>query len=83
MGLTHPISAWFDPDILPFADIYGFDGYETWSSEMESFINVALTSFAKHFTDVSMYYVQDCLRKYKMAISWKLADLRVSLLPLS
>ena len=33
---------------------------------MESFTNVALTSFPKHLTSVSLFYVQDC--------SWKSSE---------
>ena len=65
MGLTHHICASLEADNLPFADIYGFHGYETLWTEIGSFNYAALASFATLFADVSIYYDRDCLRKFK------------------
>ena len=67
MGLTHLICACLEADNLPFADIYGFHGCETLWTEIGSFNYAALASFARLFANVSKYYDQDCLRKYKNA----------------
>jgi len=46
MGLTHLICAFLEADDLSFADIYGFHGCDTLSTEMGSFNCAALASFA-------------------------------------
>jgi len=74
MGLTHLICAFLEADDLSFADIYGFHGCETLSTEMGSFNYAALASFAKCFAEFSKVYDRDCLRKYKMLISRKMRD---------
>ena len=79
MALTHHICACLEADNLPFADIYGFHGCETLWTEIGSFNYAALESFAKLFANVSIYYVQDCLRKYKMLISREMGDAKKKL----
>jgi len=74
MGLKHLICACVEADTLHFADIYGFRGCETLSTEMGSFNYAALASFAKLFAKFSKVYDRDCLRKYKMLISGKMGD---------
>jgi len=74
MGLTHLICAFLEADNLHFADIYGFRGCGTLSTEMGSFSYAALASFAKLFAKFSKVYDRDCLRKYKMLISGKMGD---------
>ena len=65
MGLAHLICAFLEADGLFFADIYGFHGCETLSTEMGSFSYAALASFAKLFAIVSRYYAQGCLKSIK------------------
>ena len=65
MGLIHHICACLEAVNLPFADIYGFHGYETLWTEIWTFNYAALASFAKLFAEVSIYYEEDCLRKFK------------------
>ena len=74
MSLRHLISACLEADNLDFADIYGFRGCGTLSTEMGSFNYAALASFAKLFAKFSKVYDLDCLRKYKMLISRKMRD---------
>jgi len=74
MVLRHLICACVEADTLHFADIYGFRGCETLSTEMGSFSYAALASFAKCFAEFLKVYDRDCLRKYKMMISRKMRD---------
>jgi len=74
MGLRHLICVCLEADNLHFADIYGFRGCETLSTEIGSFNYAALASFAKLFSKFSKVYDRDCLRKYKMLISGKMRD---------
>ena len=78
-GMTHPTQASLDPDNLSFACIYGVHGCEALSTEIGSFNYAMLARFAEYFTKVPIYYDHDCLRKYKMAISWQLAGQRKGL----
>ena len=68
----HPISAGEDPDMLLFLDIYGFDGIPSFPPEIATFRNGTLTIFPKLFKTVPNYYVNSCLRKNDMLISWML-----------
>ena len=74
MGLRHLICASVEADTLHFADIYGFRGCETLSTEMWSFSYAALASSVKRFAKFSKVYDRDCLRKYKMLISRKMRE---------
>ena len=74
MGLTHLICACLEADNLPFAEIYGFRGCETLWTEIGSFNYAALASFATLFAKFSKYYVQGCLKKYKVLISREMGD---------
>ena len=47
MVLKHPISAGVDPDVLPFPDIYGFEGLPTFPAEIATFRNGTLMIFPK------------------------------------
>ena len=68
----HPISAGDDPDMPLFLDIYGFDGIPSFPPEIATFRNGTLTIFPKLFKEVPNYYVNNCLRKNDMLISWML-----------
>jgi len=52
MGLRHLISACLEADNLHFADIYGFRGCKTLSTEIGYFNYAALASFAKPFRKI-------------------------------
>ena len=79
MGLRHLISACLEADNLHFADIYGFRGCGTLSTEMGSFSYAALASFAKLFAKFSKVYDRDCLRMYKMLIYRKMRNAKKNL----
>ena len=74
MALTHHICACLGADNLPFADIYDFHGCEILWTEIGSFNYAALESFATLFAKFSKYYVQGCLKKYKVLISREMGD---------
>jgi hypothetical protein len=63
MGLTYPISDSLDPINLPSLDAFGFDGFETLSTEMGSFIYAVRTNFAILLANFSKHYNRDC-RQY-------------------
>jgi len=52
IGLRHLICACVEADSLRFADIYGFRGCETLSTEIGSFNYAALASVAKLFAKI-------------------------------
>jgi len=68
----HPNSAVEDVDMPLFLDIYGIDGIPSISPEIATFRNGTLTIFPKLFKKVPNYYVNSCLRKNDMLISWML-----------
>ena len=71
MGLTHLRWASFGPDNLSDGDIYGLGGCEDLSTRIW-FSSYALPSnFSMIFRRVSIYFVEDCLRKCKMHIFGK------------
>ena len=70
MVFKHPISPGEDPDMPLFLDIYGFDGIPSFPPEIVTFRNGTLTIFPKLFKKVPNYYVNTCLRKNDMLISW-------------
>ena len=72
MVFKHPISAGVDPDMPLFLDIYGFDGIPSFPPDIATFRNGTLTIFPKLFKKVPNYYVNSCLRKNDMLISWML-----------
>ena len=72
MGLPHPLSARFGPDILPDRDIYGFGGCEESSARIWSLRYALPSNFSMIFRRVSIYFLEDCLRKYKMHILGKM-----------
>jgi len=72
MAFKHPISAGKDPDMTLFLDIYGFDGIPSFPPEIATFRNGTLTIFPKLFKKVLNYFVNSCLRKNDMLISWML-----------
>jgi len=55
-----------------FLDIYGFDGIPSFPPEIATFRYGTLTIFPKLFKKVPNYYVNSCLRKNDMLISWML-----------
>ena len=68
VDLTYLLWALFGPDNLPDGDIYGFGGCEDLSTRIW-FSRYALPSnFSMIFRRVSIYFVEDCLRKCKMHI---------------
>ena len=68
----HPISAGEDPDMPLFLDKYGFDDIPSFPPEIATFRNGTLTIFPKLFKKIPNYYVNSCLRKNDMLISWML-----------
>ena len=66
MVVKHPISAYVDPDMPPFPDIYGFERPPTLPPEIATFTNGTLNDFSKMFKKWQNYYVTDCLRKHNM-----------------
>ena len=72
MALKHPISAGEDPDMPLFLDMYGFHGIPSFPPEIATSRNGTLTIFPKLFKKVPNYYVNSCLRKSDMLISWML-----------
>ena len=68
----HPILAGVDPNMPLFLDIYGFDDIPHFPPEIATFRNGTLTIFPKLFKKVPNYYVNSCLRKNGMLISWML-----------
>ena len=68
----HPISTGEYLDMPRFLDIYGFDGIPSFPPEIATFRNGTLTIFPKLFKKVQNYYVNSCLRKNGMLISWML-----------
>jgi len=72
MVFKHPISAGEQPDMPLFLDIYGFDGIPSFPPEIATFRIGTLTIFPKLFKKIPNYYVNSCLRKNDMLISWML-----------
>ena len=72
MVFKHPISAGKDPHMPLFLDIYGLDGIPPIPPEIPTFRNGTLTIFPKLFKKVLNYYLNSCLRKNDMLISWML-----------
>ena len=71
MDLTHPLSASFGHSNVPDGDIYGFGGCEDLSTRIW-FLSYDLPSnFSMIFRRVSIYFVEDCLRKGKIRIFGK------------
>ncbi len=71
MDLTHPLSVSFGHSNVPDGDIYGFGSYEDLSTRIW-FLSYDLPSnFSMVFRRVSIYFVEDCLRKGKMRIFGK------------
>jgi len=55
-----------------FLDKYGFHGIPSFTQEIATIRNGTLTIFPKLFKKVLNYYVNSCLRKNDMLISWML-----------
>ena len=72
MVFKHPISAGEDSDMPLFLDIYGFGGIPSFPPEIATFRNGTLTIFPKLFKKVPNNYVNSCLRKNDILISWML-----------
>ena len=72
MVFKHPILAGEDPDMPLFLDKYCVDGIPSSPPEIATFKKGTLTIFPKLFKKVLNYYVNSCLRKNDMLISWML-----------
>ena len=78
MVFKQPVSAGVEPDLPLFLDIYGFDSIPPFPPEIATFRNGTLTILPKLFKEVPNYYVNSCLRKNDMLISWMLGGPRKS-----
>ena len=72
MVFKHPISAGEDPHMPRFLDVYCFEGIPSFPPEIVTFRNGTLQIFPKLLKKVPNYYVNSCLRKNDMLISWML-----------